>query len=226
MADDLFSGSDDDAMTPAWRRLDAEAHARVQGLGPVLLVADHLDAALAFAEDLTHTAFKLPENGASDTATLTARNDAFMTFAQSVRALELALTSRVLQARKRSVAIELSSEDFQRLIRSFVGGTAIFADAVEQDRARNAAFSSNPLIGGPEAMRFLKLRGVIDRDVRSLDEISLLAITETYPVAGLIELGPLMDMVAAFLDALDTAFDLYGPALARGAPLAGSDEPE
>ncbi len=214
MADDLFSASD--AATPAWRRLDADARARVHGLGPVLLLADHLDATLALAEDLTHAAVKLPEiAAASTTAVIERRNALFARFAQDVRALELGLQSRVVQARKRAVAIEVSHTQFQLLIRSFVGGTALLSDVIEAEARGQGLLRSDTVLAGPEALRFLRLRGVVDADVRSLDDIAMLAVTEAYPVAGVIEVGPLMDMIAAFLDALDTAFDLYGPALAR-----------
>lgn len=223
MADEIVAVSDE--MTPAWRRLDVDARERVHGLGPVLLLADHLDAALALAEDLTHMAVTLPLLSAPNAVTVEARNAAFSRFAQEVRAFELAVASRVLQARKRVVGLNIPQAQIQLLIRSFVGGTAILADAVEADAdgpgTGLGAVHRGALVAGPAAMSYLRARGVLDGDVRSLDDVVQMAVTETFPLVGLIEIGALMDMIAAFLEALDTAFDLYGSALARGTTLDG-----
>ncbi|MEQ1648053.1 MAG: hypothetical protein ABL898_05645 [Hyphomicrobiaceae bacterium] len=212
MSDFVVPVSDD--MMPAWRRLDADARARVHGLGPVLLLADHLDAALALAEDLTRMAVVMPKTAGVDAVSIEERNVMFARFAQEVRAFELAVASRVLQARKRAMGSEVQQPQIQLLIRSFIGGTAILADAVEADTAGQPAglgsVRAGALVAGPEAMSFLCARGVLSFDVKTLDDVSRMAVTETFPIVGLIETGALMDMIAAFLDALDTAFDLYG----------------
>jgi hypothetical protein len=225
VTDDVVAISDQ--MTPAWRRLDANARERVHGLGPVLLLADHLDAALALAEDLTHIAVTLPKISGLDAVRVEVRNAAFSQFAQEVRAFELAVASRVLQARKRAVGLNIAQAQIQLLIRSFVGGTAILADAADADAGGPGmglgTIRPGTLVSGPEAMSFLRARGVLDSDIRTLDDVSHMAVTETFAIVGLIEIGALMDMIAAFLDALDTAFDLYGPALACGTAWSGDE---
>jgi hypothetical protein len=49
---------------------------------------------------------------------------------------------------------------------------------------------------------------MLDPDAAGLELVSRLAVGEDYQVAGRIALGALLDLVATFLDTLDT---LYGP---------------
>lgn len=179
-------------------------------IGPVLMLADHLDATLAMAEDLSRLIASEPVAGLDGLAA-GRRSSAVVAFAQQARALELGITARILQARKRAQALEPEQADIRRLIASFVGGTAVVADAVAADGEGLGDTGLLALATGSAALRFLKTRGVVAEDVAVMDDIGALAVGEDYLAAGLIHLGTLMDMVAGFLDALDLAFDLYGP---------------
>src|SRR4029078_10053580 len=123
----------------------------------------------------------------------------------TVRALELNLIARVLQARKRAEEIKRSETRLKPLISLFVGGTALFVDAaMELGDLTTQAFDA-----GDAALAFLRSRGVIARDAAGLEQMAQLTVTEDYMVAARIRLGTLMDLIAPFLDMLDTLFDLY-----------------
>ena len=126
-------------------------------------------------------------------------------FLDTVRTLELNLISRMLQARKRAEEIKRSESRLKPLISLFVGGTAALVDAAEElGDTTTQAFDT-----GDTAQAFLRSRGVIARDAAGLEQMTQLAVTEDYLVAGRIRLGTLLDLVATFLDTLDTLFDLY-----------------
>ena len=173
-------------------------------LGPVLMLADHLDATLALAEDLV--ALKLNEQKPDEPDP---RSPAVVGFAQKVRALELGITSRLIQARRRGKELVLPQQEIMRLVDVFVGGTAIVENAVSADALGET--EALALATGPAALDFLKMRGVVAQDLAVMDDIDALAVGEEYAALGMLPLGPLMDMMAAVLDALDLAFDLYGP---------------
>lgn len=168
----------------------------------VYLLSDHLDAALAMAEDLlTERVMLYPATpGTGETALL--RQQAELTaFVSVVYRLELGLTARLLQARKRITDLRKTETRFKPYFSLFVGGTAALADAAN-DIAAAAQTVSQPLL-------FLKSRGLIAADAVRLPEGVDLVVTEDYRIAGTIPLGILMDMLASFLDGLDLVFDLY-----------------
>ena len=141
-------------------------------------------------------------------------------FLDSVRTLELSLIARLLQARRRAEEIKRSETRLKPLISLFVGGTAALVDAAEElGDTTNQAFDT-----GDAAQAFLRSRGILARDAAGLEQMSQLAVTEEFLVAGRIRLGTLLDLVATFLDTLDVMFDLYQdePAVeAAGAAAAG-----
>lgn len=171
--------------------------------GPALMLADHLDATLAMAEDLARLGLPDTSNG---------QCTAVLTFAQQARALELGIVARLIQARKRAEELDTRHDDLRRLVASFVGGTAVVADAAAADGQGFGDTSLHALSSGAAALAFLKSRGVVAVDVAVIDDVKVAAIGEDYLAAEMIHLGTLMDMLAAFLNALDVAFELYSPA--------------
>lgn len=172
----------------------------------IYLLSDHLDAALAMGEDLLTERVVLAEAEQKlNMGRLLRQSGEVADFLDTVRTLELNLISRMLQARKRAEEIKRSESRLKPLISLFVGGTAALVDAAEElGDTTNLAFDT-----GDTAQAFLRSRGVIARDAAGLEQMTQLAVTEDYLVAARIRLGTLLDLVATFLDTLDTLFDLY-----------------
>jgi hypothetical protein len=179
-------------------------------LGSIYRLADHLDATLALGEDFLRQSLDLATVGAGDAhATIMARQNALSAFARTLRALELGITSRLLQARLRAKEVRDDHQQFAPLLGLFIGGTAPLADAAAGLDGGLGNIAANALMGGTQIADFLSSRGLIETGVQSLASIQMLAATEDYLVAERIHLGTLLDMVARSLEALDLAFDLY-----------------
>ena len=175
----------------------------------VYLLSDHLDAALAMAEDLLTESVQLyPATPGTGGAALSRQQAELAASVAGIYKLELGLTARLLQARKRIADLRKTETRFKPYFSLFVGGTAALADAADHMNAA-ADILAQPLT-------FLKSRGLIAADAVRLPEGVTLAVTEDYLIAGTIPLGLLMDMLASFLDGLDLVFDLY-PREALGA---------
>jgi len=172
----------------------------------IYLLTDHLDAALAMGEDLLTEKVALDKpSGASPLRDLMRQNRELNHFLTTARTLEYAMTARLLQARKRAEELRRGEGRLKPLIALFVAGTAPLVDAAAE-LGDTQARDFDAIDSG---MSFLRLRGLIAADAAGLDGLSRLAVTEDYLVAGRIRLGTLLDLVATFLDTLDTLFDLY-----------------
>jgi hypothetical protein len=173
----------------------------------IYLLGDHLDAALALGEDLLTEKVVLADAVEPVTmARLVRQNRELAQFLSTVRTLELSLTARLLQARKRAEEVRRRETRLKPLIALFVGGTApILEAAMELGDTTAHDFQT-----GDTAFSFLRSRALIARDAASLERLSELRVGEDYLVAGRILLGTLLDLVATFLDSLDLLYDLYG----------------
>lgn len=179
-------------------------------ISTIYRLADQLDATLAIGEDLLRLTVDVAAPGPGDAnAAIVQRHEAIADFARAARALELAMTARLLQARARAVEIRDTHQRFSLLIGLFIGGTAPLADAAAGLNGGLGDVSASALAGGPDIHQFLQSRAVIDATVRSLAQVTTLACREDYLLAAQIHLGTLLDMIAQFLDSLDLAFDLY-----------------
>jgi hypothetical protein len=189
--------------------LDPKA-STASALGGVYRLADHLDATLAMAEDLLTQKLDagLPAPGDGHAA-ITQRSQSISQFARSVRALELAIASRLIQARARASEMRSVDPRFARLLSLFAGATAVLADAAAGRDGGLGDISQAALINGSDVLQFLTSRAVMPPGAVSLGSVAALAVTEDYLLAAQIHLGTLMDMVAQLLETLDLAFDLY-----------------
>jgi len=192
----------------------------------IYLLGDHLDAALATGEDLLAQKVVLADAAQPLTmARLVQQNHELAEFLTTVRTLELSLTARLLQARKRAEEMRRHEIRLKPLIALFVGGTAALVDAaMELGDTTVRDFNT-----GDTAFAFLRSRALIPRDAAGLERLSELRVGEDYLVAGRIRLGTLLDLVATFLDSLDLIYDLYGEAaepevITPGAADAGTAE--
>jgi hypothetical protein len=172
----------------------------------IYLLSDHLDAVLAMGEDLLTESAQLAEPTQHLTVTRLARqNRDLAEFLSDVRTLELAMTARLLQARKRAEELRRGEHRLRPLIALFAAGTAALEDAA----AELGDTTEHDFETGDVASAFLRSRGLIARDAAGLQGLTLLKVGEDYLVAGRIRLGTLLDLVATFLDTLDLMFDLY-----------------
>jgi len=173
----------------------------------IYLLGDHLDAALALGEDLLTAKIVLADAVEPLTmARLVRQNRELAEFLSTARTLELGLTARLLQARKRAEEMRRRETRLKPLIALFVGGTAPLLDAaMELGDTTVHDFQT-----GDTAFAFLRSRAIIARDAASLERLAELRVGEDYLVAGRIRLGTLLDLVATFLDSLDLLYDLYG----------------
>jgi hypothetical protein len=171
------------------------------------LLRDHLEATLALGEDLLSAELALPADdrpGLRNWMRQTRDLDAFL---GSLRTLEYAMTARLLQARKRAEELRRSDVRLKPLIALFVAGTAPLVDAA----AELGDTDARDFDCDDASLTFLRHRGMLAPDAAGLELVSRLAVGEDYQVAGRIGLGPLLDLVATFLDTLDM---LYGPDIA------------
>jgi hypothetical protein len=168
------------------------------------LLRDHLEATLGLGEDLLSAELSLQagdRHGLRDWIRQTRDLEGFL---GSVRTLEYAMTARLLQARKWAEDVRRSDARLKPLIALFVAGTAPLVDAA----AELGDADARDFDCADATLTFLRGRGMLAPDAAGLELVSSLAVGEGYQVAGRIGLGPLLDLVATFLDALDT---LYGP---------------
>jgi hypothetical protein len=182
----------------------------------IYLLGDHLDAALAMGEDLLTEKVALADPAQPlSMARLVRQNRELSDFLTTVRTLELSLTARLLQARKRAEEMRRREVRLKPLIALFVAGTAPLVDAaMELGDTTLRDFDT-----GDTAFAFLRSRALIARDAAGLERLSELRVGEDYLVAGRLRLGTLLDLVATFLDSLDLLYDLYGePATAEASP--------
>ncbi len=169
-------------------------------------LADHLDAALAAAEDLAEAGRQWVPAHAHEGFELAAQLAAERQVIDHVRMFEAVLVGRVLKARKRAQALVREAGDFSGMTRLFVGGTAPLVDAVEElgDSTRKDFETADC------TMAYLRSRGVIDAEAADLSEDRAISLGDTaFLVVGRIALGPLSEMIIAFLDALESHYDLY-----------------
>jgi hypothetical protein len=181
------------------------------------LLGDHLDAALAMGEDLLTERVALADATQNLTmARLVRQNRELAEFLSTIRTLELSLTARLLQARKRAEEMKRHESRLKPHISLFVAGTDVLVQAAEAlGDTKSQDFDT-----GDTASAFLRSRGLIAPDAAGLERLSQLAVGEDYLVAERIRLGTLLDLVATFLDTLDVLYDLPGERAASSLPAA------
>ncbi len=186
-----------------------QAHAPLS----VYMLADHLDAALAAGEDIMARGCQWRDlaEKAGDPAEFATRQRKLV---DEIRVLELMLVGRILKARTHALTLAECDDRFRVVGKLFASGTAILLDAVEESGdARSMDFDT-----ADEIIAYVRSRGLIAPDAASVRLASDLTIDDNFLVAKRIALGPLLDMAAAFLDALDVQYDLFveeAPALAK-----------
>jgi hypothetical protein len=179
----------------------------------VYLLADHLDSALAAGEDLIargHDWRALAENP-GEPAEFVARQ---RRIAEEVRGLELMLIARILKARTHARSLAEVDDRFRAVGTLFASGTIALLDAVDEcGDARGDDFET-----GDDVLSYIRSRGLIAPDAPDVRIAADLTIDDNFLVAKRIALGPLLDMASAFLDALDSQYELFVETAPERAP--------
>ena len=170
----------------------------------VYLLAEHLDGALAAGEDLVTQgsdwrALAEDPGHAADFA------EDQRAIAEQVRGIELMLVARIIKARGHAQILAEVDDRFSAIAKLFISGTAILIDAVaECGDATDTDFET-----GDSLIAYVRSRGLIAPDAAFVTQPQSLTIDDSFLVAKRIALGPLLDMSAAFLDALETHYELF-----------------
>ncbi len=171
--------------------------------GAAYMLADHLDAALAAGEDILAAGKSCEgvdvEAGAGQTVRLRSS-------IELIRALELALITRVLKAREWSQTLLRTDPRFKMVASLFMSGTVPLIDAL----ADFADATHSDFDTGDGVTAYFRARGVIDAEAPGLAGHTGSLVTEAFRLTGRIELGALLDLIAAYLDALEVHFTLFG----------------
>ncbi len=176
---------------------------------PVYLLAEHLDATLAAIEDLS--AVTPPTAPANSQMTEPPRPS----IAGWVRLLERHEASALLhveRARALTGAVVASDDRLATFARLFLAGTAALDEAIKSFTDRTGhAFQC-----GGDALAYLRQRGVLTAEAGTVAITEATTIGDEFRLAGIIEIEPLAELIATFLDTLDIHYDLF-PTLAPDA---------
>lgn len=173
----------------------------------VYMLADHLDAALAAGEDLLSRGRDWGQlaEAPGNIQTFPSRQRAIL---EDIRSLELMSVARVLKARDYARALATADDRFASIANLFTAGTAALLDAIEDC----GDATSDDFETGDAVTAYLRSRGLIAPDVAAIPGPAPVNFDETFLVAKKIPLGVIMDLAAAFLDALEAEYDLFGMA--------------
>jgi hypothetical protein len=171
----------------------------------VYLLADNLDAALAAGEDLLAASLDVTLPPGLGGAALAERLAQRHRFFDHLRSLELTLVQRILRAREHAVDVTATDERFKLVSSLFIGGTAPLVDAVAELGAIDDL--ENPRTR--DAVAYARAKGMIASDAAGFQGMDRLSPDENFLIAERIALGPLLDLLATFLDSLELHFDLF-----------------
>lgn len=172
----------------------------------VYMLADNLDAALAAGEDLMKAELVWATGTGRDGADIARTRAAQRTVLQQVRSLEHMIVARILKSRERSEEIAKRDPRFATVARLYNSGTAILIEAVSDFGDPAAVDFEN----GGDAVAFLRAHGLLSDESPGPSEGQTFTFRDDFLIAGRIRLGTLLDLVAMYLDTLETQFDLFG----------------
>jgi hypothetical protein len=179
----------------------------------VYLLADHLDSALAAGEDLLKSTLRWNAGDPRAPEGLTEQRHEERAAIEAARTLEMVLLARVLKSREGAQELAKLDSQFKVIARLYTSGTEIVADAArELTDETSYAFDA-----GDGITSYLRSRGLIAEDDPAPLEAANLTVTEQFLVAGKMQLGPLLDLIAMFLDTLETHYELYDQPQRSGA---------
>ena len=182
-------------------------HCRRRDLDPcIYLLVEHLDATLSAGDQLTSLSLEVTEPTARTGPRMLRNREArFVNFVNRARSLEASLIAHILQARRRAAEMPRVRGAARMPIDLFSSVTTVLLDAVaEYGDPAGFAFNS-----GADRLAYLRSRGVVPADVGSLLPSTTVEITETFLVAGRLQLGTLLDLIETALRTLNTQYELW-----------------
>ncbi len=187
----------------------------------VYLLADHLDSALAAGEDLLKSTLRWNAGDPRAPEGLSEQRHQERTAIEAARTLEMVLLARVLKSREAAQELTKLDSQFKLITRLYTGGTEIVADAARELTDKTTyAFDA-----GDSVTSYLRTRGLIAEDAPAPLEAASLTVTEQFLIAGKMPLGPLLDLIAMFLDTLETHYELYDQPQRSGSAVLRSRTP-
>lgn len=170
---------------------------------PVFLLAEHLDRTLAAIEDLQACkpqAFaRHPQQVARPASPSPAR------YVDDLKQHEMTAIVHIARARELTRDLVRRDKRFAALGGLFVGGTAALDEAVMRMIDKTGIDFST----GGDPIGYLRSRGMIEEDAGGLTPGAPLAVSDVFRLAGSIEIGPLVEMLDSFLNAIELHFDLF-----------------
>lgn len=165
----------------------------------ICLLADHLDAALAAAEDLVRLELVPPAVAGPDAP------DDLVRFIRRIRHFEEVIVARLLEMRRRLKELRNLDPNVASVLRLLASQTTAILEIADRliDRSQQSYAT------GGDPLEFLRLRQIITSEAAFLSPESALSIGEGMHLGGVLRLGTLMDLLAATTGALDVAYDLY-----------------
>jgi hypothetical protein len=174
----------------------------------VALLVDHLDKILEVGEMLADQSLTLHPITADMTAEeILAENARLRDFLEGIRAFEMVLAARVDKARTWAREIRNRDGNLKLMTSLFSTGTQALADAMQElGDPRHQDFN-----GGEQALWFMKVRRLVPEHQVTLAGLSEIRVRPDYAIVGRIELEPLMDLAATFIETLDVHYQVLGP---------------
>jgi hypothetical protein len=182
-------------------------HCRRRDLDPsIYLLVEHLDAVLAVGDELTSLSMLVTEpTSRTGPRMMRSREARFAAFVNRARNLEASLIAHILQARRRTSELPRVRGALKMPMDLFTSGTTVLLDAIaEYGDPAALAFNS-----GADRLAYLRAREVIASDTAVLLPSATLEISESFLVAGRLQLGPLLDLVETFMRALNVQYELW-----------------
>ena len=177
---------------------------------PVYLLAEHLDATLAAIEDLRSTT---PPVAPIHPQRPGLPRPSIAGWVRKLERQEALALLHVERTRALTDAAMTADDRLQTFGKLFLAGTAALDEALARFTDRTAqAFKC-----GGDALAYLRQRGVLSPEAGTLCVTEVTTIGHDFRLAGIIEVEPLADLVATFLNTLDIHYDLFPP--------IGTDEP-
>lgn len=170
---------------------------------PIFLLAEHLDMLLAAIEDL-ESCKPVAAPSSPQLSGATARVS-LADYAAALHHCELIAISHATRARALTRVLVRRDKRFAMLGGLFVAGTAALNDAV----ARLSDKPGTDFTTGGDPLSYLRSRAMIDVDDGALKPDEIPEVDETFQLAGEIEIGPLAELVATFLNTIELHFDLF-----------------
>ena len=171
---------------------------------PGYLLAAHLDATLAAIEDLRTATppvmMPSPQRPGLPRPSLAG-------WVRQLERHEASALLRVERARALTEAAMAADSRLETLGKLVLAGTAALDEAIKSFTDRTGhAFKT-----GGDALAYLRQRGVLDAEAGTMTITEATRIGDDFRLAGIIEVEPLADLVATFLDTLDIHYDLFPP---------------